>query len=213
MKNWAFRFTLVALLIAVPTTAFAQAVFTEPPDFSSDAATPTPLAFSLGTNTITGSVSTGSGDTRDYITFTIAPGQVLSALRLITYQQPGGVTGNRGFHALNSGATSFIPGAATEANFLGGDHVDPLPSGTDLLPELSNGDTAGVGFTVPLGPGTYSYVIQQTGPQVSEYSMQFVVTAPPPVPAAGHGVLAALVVLLAAAGTIVLRRTMTVRHA
>jgi hypothetical protein len=146
-------------------------------DLSSDATAPTPLHFSLGKNTVTGSVtSTAPADTRDFLTFTIPHGLQLTALQLLRWRDlPGGGPANRGFHALNSGPTSFVPGAATAGNFLGGDHLDPANEGTDLLPGLADGVTAGTGFTVPLGPGTYSYVIQQTGPQLNGYTLQFVV--------------------------------------
>jgi hypothetical protein len=61
----------------------------------------------------------------------------------------------------------------TEASFLGGDHVDGVNEGTDLLPALADGEPAGAGFSIPLGEGTYTYLIQQTGPQVSGYALVF----------------------------------------
>jgi hypothetical protein len=64
---------------------------------------------------------------------------------------------------------------ASEASFLGGDHVDAIAEGTDLLPALADGVPAGSGFTLPLGSGTYSYVIQQTGSQTSGYTVSFTV--------------------------------------
>jgi hypothetical protein len=89
---------------------------------------------------------------------------------------PGGGPGNRGFHAINAAPPASSPGAATAGSFLGGDHLDAAPPGTDLLPALADGMPAGTGFTAPLGPGTYSYLIQQTGPQISGYSLKFVVS-------------------------------------
>lgn len=144
-------------------------------DLSGDASAPTALDFTVGTNTISGQVTSSTpADTRDFITFTIGHRHELRALRLASYRDlPGGAPGNRGFHAINTGATSFVPSAATAASFLGGDHVDPVADGTDLLPALADGMPAGTGFTLPLGPGTYSYVIQQTGPQVTSYRIEF----------------------------------------
>ena len=149
-------------------------------DLSNDPAAPTPLKFSAGTNTVTGTVTTTApADTRDFITFTIAPHHHLTNLRLARYRDlPSGVPGNRGYHALNAGPTSLVPGAANVASFLGGDHVDGVAEGTDLLPALADGMPAGTGFTAPLGPGTYSYVFQQTGPQTSGYTLEFVVSGP-----------------------------------
>ena len=190
-----------------PGTAFA---WNEAVDgnLSTNANSPTPIPFVVGNNTVAGSVTSGApSDTRDYITFTIPPGQRLTALRVITWENlPGGGTPNRGFHGINSGATSFVPDTSTDTSFLGGDHLDPLPSGTDLLPELSDGDTAGIGFTVPLGPGTYSYVIQQTGPQLNGYNLQFEVSALQNVPASNAWVSAALAALVGAVGFYLVRR-------
>jgi hypothetical protein len=52
--------------------------------------------------------------------------------------------------------------------------MDPETPGTDLLPDLAAGTLGGSGFDVPLGPGVYSYVIQQTGPQHTGYELDFV---------------------------------------
>jgi hypothetical protein len=165
-------------------------------DLSSVAASPTPVSFILGTNVVAGRVTTSApADTGDYLTFTIPAGRQLTALRLVSW---GG--GNRGFHAINAGATSFVPSGTTDNSFLGGDHVDPIAAPTDVLVELLDGDTAGVGTTAPLGPGTYSYVIQQTGPQVSDYRLEFVISAAPAaaVPASDHKSLIGLTLTLLA---------------
>ena len=194
--------------LAVPATALAYDEAVDG-DLSSNPAAPTPIAFALGTNTVRGQVTnSGFADPRDYITFVIPAGRQLSALRLISYVDvPGGGPGNIGYHAINIGATSLEPSLANENSFLGGDHMFQLPSGTDLLPELANGDTAGTGFTVPLGPRTYSYVIQQTGPQTSGYHLEFVVSAAPPVPATSRwGLGSLLAALMVAGGLLAVRR-------
>ncbi|MEO0423652.1 MAG: VPLPA-CTERM sorting domain-containing protein [Pseudomonadota bacterium] len=173
---------LIGALTLLPFSAFSTTVWDESVsgDLSSDPDAPTPLSFSVGSNIITGSVSAGEGDTRDFITFTIADGQVLTALLQLEYVDGDtGGPGNRGFHAINEGETSFIPGGDTSDLFLGGDHLDPLDPGTDLLAILATAPLAGVGFDTPLGPGTYSYVVQQTGPQNSAYSLDFQVAAVP----------------------------------
>ncbi len=147
-------------------------------DLSDDPANPTPLDFEVGDNIITGSVTSGPGaDTQDFLTFTIEPGEALTALLLLQYEDLDvGGPANRGFHGINAGAASFPPGTGT---YLGSNHLDFEPPGTDLLPVLATMPISGTGFTVPLGPGTYSYVIQQTGPQLNGYSVNFVVTPEP----------------------------------
>ncbi|MEO1007823.1 MAG: PEP-CTERM sorting domain-containing protein [Planctomycetota bacterium] len=161
-------------------------------DISGDPDAPTAITLGLGSNIITGQVF-ASDDTRDFVTFTIPDGQALGELRLLEYFDiTSGDPGNRGFHAINAGATSFIPGPDTAAFFLGGDHLDPAPAGTDLLPLLAAAPLAGTGFDTPLGPGTYSYVVQQTGPEVTGYSIDLVVI-PAPATLAGLGVAGLLV--------------------
>jgi PEP-CTERM motif len=177
-----FRILSVAVLLVLSLHGRAAIVWAENinGDLSSDPAAPTPITFQLGSNIINGTVFTGT-DTRDYITFTIGAGFQLTSLRLLVYDDLGTGTpndGNTGFHAINLGATSFIPSVLTADQFLGGDHLNP-PVGVDLLPTLASAPLAGTGFTVPLGPGTYSYLVQQTGPQVTGYSLEFDVVPEP----------------------------------
>jgi hypothetical protein len=174
MSHWVGRVVALFVLGAAGCSplAYDEAV---DGDLSGDANAPTALEFAAGINTISGQVTTSMpADTRDFITFTIGRRHELRSLRLASYRDlPAGGPGNRGFHAINIGATSFVPSAANAASFLGGDHVDPVADGTDLLPALADGMPAGTGFTLPLGPGTYSYVIQQTGPHISAYGLEF----------------------------------------
>ncbi len=149
-------------------------------DLSSAEGAPTFVAMGLGTNTISGSVSAGGGDTRDFITFTLAAGLELSGLILQQWEDgTSGGPANTGYHAINLGATSFVPSVSTMNSFLGGSILNALPPGTDLLPDLAAAYSNGTGFTAPLGPGTYSYVIQQTGPQLNRYALDFVVIPEP----------------------------------
>ncbi len=176
---------LGALLLGLGTTASAATIWNEAVDgdLSTDPTSPTALTFGVGSNSIIGSMSAPQ-DIRDYITFTIGAGQQLSAIVLLQYEDLDvGGPGNRGFHAINEGDTSFIPSGSTVGDFLGGDHLDPLAPGTDVLAILATAPLAGTGFDAPLGPGTYSYLVQQTGPQLTGYTLDFVVTAIP-VPAA-----------------------------
>jgi len=179
------RAVLCGLLLGVallPSSGSALPVWTESADgdLSSVADAPTAIALAVGANTIAGSVSAGAADTRDFITFTIGAGQQLSGL-LLQQWEDGTVGGpaNTGFHAINLGASSFVPGPATIGSFLGAAHIDFLPAGTDLLPGLGAGGLGATGFLGPLGPGTYSYVIQQTGSQLNLYALDFIVTPEP----------------------------------
>lgn len=148
-------------------------------DLSNNANAPTPLAFGVGSNVVVGSMG-APNDPREFLTFSIQNGQSLVSLWLMRYEDllVGG-PGNTGFHAINAGPTSFIPGAGTAGNFLGGDHVHGSQVGSDLLPLLAAAPLAGTGFTIPVGPGTYSYIIQQTGPDLTGYTLDFRVVPEP----------------------------------
>jgi hypothetical protein len=85
-----------------------------------------------------------------------------------------------GFQGINSGNTSFIPDFNTTGNFLGLEFVFVDFVGTDMLPALADPEFGNIGFTVPLGPGTYSYVIQEiTGGQSTSYQLSFNVVPEP----------------------------------
>lgn len=178
----------LAALTILSTPACAAVVWDEVTsgDLSNTASTPTRLAFRSGSNLVVGSVQ-APADTQDFLRFTILPGFQLSALLLLAYDDP--LTplsddGNRGYHAILAGTAGLNPTPANRHAFLAGNHLDPQPPATDLLPLLGDvGRLAGIGFSGALGPGDYVYLIQQTGPELSAYRLDFVLT-PVPVPAA-----------------------------
>lgn len=200
------RVVLLSLL-AAPATALAydEAVSG---DLSSDPNTPTALAFVPGTNVVTGSVtSTAPTDTADYFTFTVPSGFRVEAIKQMAWSDvPGPGPGNRGYHAIIAGPTSLVPTAGNSLQFLGGHHMDQVASGTDLLTDLGGaGRQAGTGFGA-LGPGVYTYHVQQTGAQKSAYNLQFVLVEFRAVPALGRGTVLLAAALLMAIGAIVAAR-------
>jgi hypothetical protein len=181
MRTLTAMFLIVVVVGGLTSTASAATAWDESinGDLSTDPNAPTPVSFSLGSNLISGSIM-GPDDIRDYITFTIPAGQALAQLRQLEYVTlPGGEPGNRGFHAIIAGNTSFVPEAGNIGNFLGGNHLDPLPVGTDTLPALAAATLGGTGFTIPLGPDTYTYHIQQTSQILTGYSLDFVLVPEP----------------------------------
>jgi len=143
-------------------------------DLSGNPGAPTPVVFVPGSNIVKGTC-TDPTDTRDYLTFTIPDGGSLSALVLLEYiDVPSGDNGDIGYHAINAGPTSVIPSNGTMNAFLGGSHTASFPPPWDLLPALSLAQSNGTGFSLPLGPGTYSYVMQQTAIEVIGYTYDFV---------------------------------------
>jgi hypothetical protein len=175
------RLLSVVILIGLPI-APASVVWEESlaGDLAGDPSLPTPLAFSPGNNIVKGRMTASApSDIRDYLTFEIGVGESLAAIRQLFYTDESGNPGNRGFHALMTGTTSFIPAAENIANFLGSAHLDSLAPGADLLEGLGLAPTGGQGFSAPLGAGTYTYVIQQTGQNVNLYALDFEVVPEP----------------------------------
>ncbi|MEM0982354.1 MAG: hypothetical protein AAGI17_00220 [Planctomycetota bacterium] len=165
-------------------TAAGQVTFTEADlgEFSDDANAPTVLDFIVGINTVSGSV-TQSNDlangNRDFFTFTLTAGQELVAVNVIQWEDLASGSGNQGFIGGNIDSVGLVPGGATSADFEFGTLVGGTDVGNDILPDLAANNTAGPDFIGPVGPGTYTFVIQQTGPQNSSYTLDFVVTPAP----------------------------------
>lgn len=163
---------IVLLLAAMAVPASAAVIWNESinGDLSSSETAPTSISFGVGTNSILGSVS-GNPLDRDYITFTIAPGQTLSHVNLISFSPD-----NIAFTAFNSGSTSFIPSGATNGSFLSGIHITAADTGFDLMPFYDTRNVTTNSLASPsLGPGTYCWMIQQTSPLTQSYSIDFVV--------------------------------------
>lgn len=142
-------------------------------DLSGVPSAPTALTFTPGSNVVTNASVNSGDDIRDYFTFVIGPSEVLTAITLLSY------TGNPGFTSINSGPTSFIPSPATAGNFLGGLHATTALVGQPLLTLLGTASIAGTGFTPPLGPGTYSFLMQQTSGVATPYALEFQVQVVP----------------------------------
>ena len=166
-----------ALFASISTSANAQVVFDDVNgNASSDGSAPTSVAFSLGSNIINGTV-TSPGNVRNFYTFTIGAGQELSAINLdaiSVVDAAGAVSSDPGFYALIDGTTGTNP-VDGFAN-LGGELYDPSSLGVDLLAGISEGGISGGSGFSSIGAGDYTFVIQQTGDEVSSFSLDFQVT-------------------------------------
>lgn len=181
---------LVAATFAHP--AAAVSVYDEfvSGDLSGNPAAPTVLAIGLGTNSITG---TADAD-QDFFTITVPDGANFTQLLLTSFES----TDDLAFFAIQSGPV--ITDLTTPTNLLGWLHASASFVGTDILDDLALSDTAGaIGFTVPLGPGTYTLVMQQTNPGLVAYGFDLIIepaVVPEPPMAAlfvlGLGALAAM---------------------
>lgn len=147
-------------------------------DITGDRLNPAAFSLSLGSNIIRATSNTGD---REYVALTVPAGRTLDAVRLTAYAGEDQVA----FIAVQAGGViTEDPGAPDVANLLGWTHFGPgvgLGPVSDLLPELAAGPGA-IGFAPPLAAGGYAFWIQQTGPSLVAYELDFVTT---PEPSAG----------------------------
>ena len=163
------------LIVALAAPAGAAVIWDEGSngDLSSNPAAPSLIALSVGSNELLGTIN-GNPLDRDYITFTIPAGQVLTHLNLVVFTPD-----NPAFTALNAGSTSYVPSGTTNANFLSGIHITSADAGFDLLPFFDTRNVTTNSLPGPsLGPGTYCWMIQQTSPMVQIWRVEFVLEGP-----------------------------------
>ena len=159
-------------------------------DFSDDPNAPSEIDLSLGSNVIT---ATQEGDPRDYdyITFTVAEGQVLSAINVDGFDDYDDTMTNAVFLGIQEGAT-FTEGPENPdpANLLGGVTFGENEVGTDILDDMADGEVQGqstIGFEQPLGPGTYTLWFSQNQ-MATTATLDFVVAEAPKVGAVRLGI-------------------------
>jgi hypothetical protein len=167
------RSVAISLLFfpALALSARAAALFYDEAvsgDLSNLGSAPTALVFDLGQNIVTGTMGGPPSSDPDIITFTIQPGQALTSI----YLEPL-VPAERSFYAIAAGSTiNMTDGTTHLGNFLSY-HYGELIGALSL-----GGEFGGTGFTVPLGPGTYTAWIQEVSTRV-DYSLAYTVTAIP----------------------------------
>src|SRR5262249_45204973 len=137
-------------------------------DLSNNQLAPTPLALTLGSNSIIGSVN-GSTDSQDWIALTVPARSVMTTYVNSAYNSPSDVQGFTGFQfgstfpgspfAASSYAGFAHFGTGANNNGVNGGAAQTTV-GVNLLPAPYMADATTVaqgatGFTPPLGPGTY----------------------------------------------------------
>ncbi len=139
-------------------------------DIVDDRNNPQPLQFVVGENRVNG--STVSPDL-DYLTVNVPAGSELTAIELADFTS----TDDQSFIAIQAGSVFTEPNnGADPSNLLGYVHFGADMVGDDILTAMSVGEGA-QGFTPPLEAGDYSFWIQETGAELVNYSMVFVVEA------------------------------------
>jgi hypothetical protein len=176
MKTSLSALTLVAaagVAFAGPSNVFDEAVLG---DFSDDRFAPTFLDFGFGSNTVISSASLSNdpdfGD-RDYFTFTLNAGESVSSINLLSATNPNGGFDSVAFVGLAFDSIfDFDPNINSGPGLVGFALTAPDLVGTDLLGALSGGlDT--------LGPGDYSIWFQQTGDDLTQVELEFIVVPAP----------------------------------
>jgi len=172
-----------AAIIAAGTNACADVVIWNEAihgDISGDRLVPSAVNLTLGINTLIASSLAGD---REYIRMTVPAGLNLASIIHVTWESEDPIA----FIGVQQGSTFTEPPTGTNvANLLGWTHFGPGPGtvGQDILPGMGVGAGA-IGFTPPLPADTYTFWIQQTGPLLATYRLDFVVVPTPPVFACG----------------------------
>jgi len=167
---------LAAAVLATSSPATAAVTYSESKtvDLSSNGLSPTALALSLGDNIIEGWTGRFEGNIdRDYFTFTLAANQALESITFLD-----GNTIGLSFIGVQSGnQVTVSPSAADATGLLGWYHYSKAADvGTDILDNMGIPMAGSTGFTGPLGPGTYSFWLQEASPgSPVHYAFNFVV--------------------------------------
>jgi hypothetical protein len=183
---------LVAVAMAVSTGPTQAVILWDESidgDLSNDQSAPNAFTLGNGVNSVIGTV--GPGDTQDWIALTVPVGFTLSSVVMSAYTS----TDPQGFTGFQIGS-SFSGSAFVAGNYAGYAHVGTssqngmLPDmnliGQDLIPLMADNSPGGTssgaaGFTQPLGPATYTFLIQQLGASTA-YQFDYIIT-PVPEPA------------------------------
>lgn len=173
MKLHALACLVVLTVVSVPCDGYAVPLAYDEVvlgDLSGDTADPTPLHFDIGVNDIRGGAgrSLAGPFDLDVFTFTVAPGQWLARISLTEFV-PEGSFGTGSFVAIAAGSQIAHFDAETHLG-------DGLVAATgDLLPLLAEGGPYGAaGFEIPLGPGIYTFWIEEASTRLG-YALEFVI--------------------------------------
>jgi len=155
---------------------------------------PTPLSITPGSNQVFG--TTGPGDL-DYFSITLTAGEHLVSIRVLEGTTGDNVGAPRAFLGVTSGPM-IDPATATAGGLLGYYLFGPVDIGQDILDNLAISNTnpqgfgAAQGFTAPLGPGTYTFWVQE-GTSNIDYRLELnVVPGPASIVLVGIGLGAVL---------------------
>jgi hypothetical protein len=178
MHRFSSLAALVVATLAVTSTAHATNYDDVATDFSNAYDNPTVLTLTTGSNLITGRTGAMGTVDRDYFRVNVPNGFRLSAINLISTDTP-----SASFFGVNAGTVSVNPDTVTAGQMLGYVLFRKSDEGTNLLVSMAAGSGA-QGFVPPLGPGNYTFWMQETGTPIVNYQIDLVLTAAPAAAAA-----------------------------
>lgn len=174
---------LVAGVFCCGAAAQASVIYDESVsgDLSNSGATPTVLTVGLGSNEVFGTTGkTNNTIDRDYFTFTVPAGEVLSAITVLPGTQTLGTLGES-FIGMEAGPQVTIGTSPTDASgLLGWLHYGTGDIGVDILPLMGSAGDGASGFTAPLPSGTYSFWVQEASAGTVHYGFDFTIATPEP---------------------------------
>jgi hypothetical protein len=142
-------------------------------DISDDYLLPAVLTPGAGASTLKGTVVDGD---RDLFTLVVAAGLRLDSLRLLSYSTDSENPENLSYMMSQPGTTLSSPPSNDFADPIGYVGFGTWAVGRNVLRTITAGPP--YDYAATLGPGSYAFWINETGP-VSGYEFQFNVTAVP----------------------------------
>lgn len=173
-RGLAWKCLLAVLATTGSLTAHAATIWNEgvDGDFSGNGLEPTGVLVSAGSNIVVGNTgNSGQGIDRDYFTFLVPDGSVLSSIMLL--EDDTNVSGGVSFIGIQPGPQLTVSTSGVGAELLVAlGHYDNSQRGSDLLPAIR------IGPAGPLSSGRYAIWVQETGGPAT-YGFDFVITQVP----------------------------------
>lgn len=165
-----YGFILASLTISVNGAVF---VYDEAMDgdVSNDYLNPLNLTLGVGTSTLKGSIADGD---RDLFTLIVASGMTLDSIKLLSYTTDSENPSNVSYLLSQPGAFLSAPPDNDFSDPIGYVGFGKWAEGREILRFLTVGPP--YDYVNKLGPGSYAFWINETGPK-SDYSFSFTVSA------------------------------------
>lgn len=144
-------------------------------DLSNSGLAPTGVTLVAGSNLVLGDTGNVGGVDRDYFSFTVPAGLQWVG---VTVLQGTTVLGSSSFIGVQAGGQVTAPTGGPATDLLGWALFAPADIGSNILPRMGTGAGA-LGFSAPLGAGTYAVWVQETAAGSSHYAFDFTLAAVP----------------------------------